>query len=275
MDPADRPGPTVAKVFDAVAETYDQSGVAFFRPVAARLVDLLRPVAGERALDIGCGRGAATAPLARAVGPDGRVTAIDASPAMVAATRQLVDEAGWSHVEVEVGDATDLGALGDDFDVVASSLVLFFLPAPDAALAGWVGRLAPGGRIGLTTFGPLDEATAALDDLLVPHQPPALQDARTSGMAGPFASDAGMEDLLSAAGARAVRTVVEPAVLEFPDVGTWFRFSMATGQRAMWQNIAEEDRPAVLEQAATILDATRDGGPARLVWQMRYTLGER
>ena len=45
------------------------------------------PQPGERALDIGCGRGAATALLAEAVGDAGTVTAIDLSQRMVEHTR--------------------------------------------------------------------------------------------------------------------------------------------------------------------------------------------
>jgi len=276
MSNTESPGPTVAKVFDSIAETYDQTGVAFFRPVAERLVSLLEPRPGEAALDIGCGRGAATVPLAHAVGPNGSVRAVDASSAMAAATRGLAADLGLDQVRVDVADAADLSGLGDaPYDVVASSLVLFFLSDPAAVLAHWAGLLRPGGRIGLTTFGPLDDATRAIDDLLVPFQPPELRDARTSGMSGPFASDDGMEELFTRAGLREVRTVVERAVLEFPDGETWHRFSMATGQRAMWANIPDEDKPGVVERAAAILAATTPGGPGRLVWQMRYTLGVR
>ena len=82
--------PRVADVFDALAPTYDQTGMPFFRPVGARLVELVAPRPGERALDIGCGRGAVTVPLAGAVGADGSVLAVDVSPNMVAATQALV-----------------------------------------------------------------------------------------------------------------------------------------------------------------------------------------
>ena len=77
--------------------------------------------------------------------------------------------------------------LAGPYDVVASSLVLFFLPDPAAALAGWAAD-SDGGRIGMTTFGTLDDGTLALDDLLVPYAPPFLRDPRTSGKEGPFSS---------------------------------------------------------------------------------------
>lgn len=273
----DQGAPSVAEVFDMVADVYDQTGVEFFQPVGAGLVAELDPQRGERCLDIGCGRGAATLPLARAVAPDGSVDAVDVSPAMVAATRSLAEAAGLSRVRVEVADAADLAGYDDaGYDVVASSLVLFFLSEPGDVLRRWAGKLRPGGRIGLTTFGDLDTATDAIDDLFLPWQPQAMLDARTSGTTGPFGSDAGMEELFASAGISAVRTVVRPTTLEFADVEAWRRFMMSTGQRAMWRNVPEEERPRFLERAGAILEGTRvDGGPARLVWQMRYTLGSR
>ena len=77
----------VAALFDSLAADYDQSGVAFFQPIAEQLVALMVVRSGEQALDIGCGRGAATLRLAEAVGAEGSVTAVDLAPAMVEHTR--------------------------------------------------------------------------------------------------------------------------------------------------------------------------------------------
>src|SRR3954454_6263225 len=250
--------PSVAQIFDSLADSYDQTGVEFFRPVGARLVSLLDPQPGARALDIGCGRGAVTLPLATAVGPGGAVTAIDVSSAMVAATRELVSSAGLANVTVTQVDAAEL-AQDTAYDVLASSLVLFFLEDPVAALTGWVSLLGHRGRIGLSTFGALDEASKALDGLFRPWLPPALLDPRTTGEVGPFASEAGMEDLFRAAGVVDVTTVLEPTVIEFPDVETWRQFSMSTGQRAMWMAVPEPERPGIVERAGAILESTREG----------------
>ena len=67
-------------MFDAIAPSYDRSGVPFFGTIASGLVDLLAPRPGERALDVGAGRGAVTLRLAESVGARGRVDAIDVSP---------------------------------------------------------------------------------------------------------------------------------------------------------------------------------------------------
>ncbi len=93
---ADDPSARVADVFHRVAGTYDAVGVDFFLPIAAGLVAELDPQPGERALDVGCGRGAALFPLAEAVGPSGHVTGIDIAPGMVERTTADVAAAGLS-----------------------------------------------------------------------------------------------------------------------------------------------------------------------------------
>ncbi len=50
----------VAALFDQLSPRYDQSGVPWFTPIGARLVELSGPRDGDRAVDVGAGRGAAT-----------------------------------------------------------------------------------------------------------------------------------------------------------------------------------------------------------------------
>lgn len=268
-------GPTVAQVFDLLASSYDQTGVEFFAPVGRKLVELLDAGPGDRCLDIGCGRGAVTLPLAAAVGPSGSVHGVDVSPGMLEEARRLASQAGLGNVTLDVADAGDLGGLDATYDLIASSLVLFFLPDPAGALRGWVQRLAPGGRIGLVTFGDEDDASLAVEELLTPYAPPGFRDPTLVEEESPFSSDAGMERLLAGAGARDVRTVIVPTVIEFADVEQWQRFSFSTGQRAMWMRMPEDDKPKVLARAEEILEPTRPAPdqPCRMEWQMRYTLG--
>jgi ubiquinone/menaquinone biosynthesis C-methylase UbiE len=266
----------VTAVFDMIADDYDQSGVEFFGPIAGRLVAALDPRPGERAVDLGCGRGAATLRLAERVGDTGHVTAVDVSPAMVRLTEAATRSAGLHRVEVEVMDATDPTLPEGSFDVLASSLVLFFLPDPGAALDRWLRLLRPGGRLGITTFGSQDETWRAIDKLFEPYLPPDLLDPRNQGREGPFASDAGMEELMRSAGATDVRTVLESLRVRFADAEQWRTFSMSTGQRAMWRFVPEDERPTLFTAASELLAKARDESGEIVVHQdVRHTLGTR
>lgn len=262
----------VRKLFDLVAPTYDQVGVEFFGPIGARLVSLLAPASGDRAVDLGCGRGAATLPLAEAVGETGDVRAYDVSPVMVQEALTITQHLPQVHVaQMNAAEPTLPGASAD---VVAASLVLFFLPDPAAALGRWIDLLVPGGRIGLTTFGPQDDTWKAVDRLFDPYLPPHLLDARTSGTRGPFASDESFDTLVLASGANAVETSTHTETLRFPDVGRWQRWTMSVGQRMMWDFVPTGDRPRLLDRAAELLDGARDSdGVIRLRQDVRYTIG--
>ena len=264
----------VAGVFDRSAATYDAVGVAWFTPIAELLVAELAPQPGVNALDIGCGRGAALWPLAQAVGPAGAVTGIDLSTAMVDATRKDVSARGLSNVDLQVMNASAPDLPASSYDVIAASLVLFFLPDPLAALRSWHALLAPGGRLGVSTFANQDPNWVALDDVFTPFLPPQMLDARASGTRGPFASDAGVAEFLSRAGLVDVATTSADVVAVFDDPEHWLTWSWSHGQRAMWEAVPEGDRAEVKAGAIGVLEsiAAADGA-IRLTQRVRYTLG--
>jgi ubiquinone/menaquinone biosynthesis C-methylase UbiE len=263
-------------LFDAVADSYDQVGVDFFQPIAAGLVAELDPRPGERALDLGCGRGAALLPIARAVGPTGAAVGGDLSPVMVAEATALAAEEGLGQVEVLVVDAQEPEPAGlgtEPYDLLSASLVLFFLPDPGGAVARWRELTRPGGRVGVSTFGPPDPTWRRIDALFEPYLPPQLLDARTTGIAGPFESNAGVEGLFTAAGwsdARSTETSV-PVRFEGPD--HWYRFTMSTGQRGFWGLTPEDKRAGIREAATRIIEEAADpDGSVTFTQGVRYTL---
>lgn len=262
--------PEVAGVFDRAAATYDAVGVPWFGPIADGLVELLAVQPGERVLDIGCGRGAALLPLARATGPTGSARGIDLAPGMV--ERTSADAADLRHVEVRVADAAAPGLPPASYDVLSACLVLFFLPDPAAAVRTWAELLVPGGRAGVTTFGPQDERWRQVDALFTPYLPPTMLDARTSGARGPFASDEGVEQLLADAGLVDVGTAHREVTVRFHDVAQWKAFSWSHGQRAMWEAVPPR-RHADVEGAAADLFASWDD--LEFTQQVRHTLGRR
>ena len=274
QEPQSAQAARVRGVFELVADTYDSVDVPWFGPIAQGLVRALDAQPGEQALDVGCGKGAALLPLAQAVGPTGHVTGIDLSPRMAAAARQAAHGAGLQNVDVRVADASALEIADGGFDVLAASLVLFFLPDPAAALAGWARLVRPGGRLGVSTFGPAAPIWAQIDDLFTPYLPQNLLDARTSGRTGPFGSDAGVEALFRGAGLTDVRTVTTRVDAVLRDADHWHEFSWSHGQRVMWEHVPDAERDAVRAAAYQALESARGAdGAIRLGQEVRYTLG--
>lgn len=272
--PSSAPSARVAAVFDRAADTYENVGVPWFTPIGEGLVDVVAPRAGERAIDIGCGRGAVLLPTAEAVGPGGHVIGVDIAARMIELTARDVAARGLTNVELHVLDAAALELPTGTADVVTASLVLFFLPDPQAALRGWAALLRPGGRLAVSTFAEQSEAWQALDALFAPYLPPQLLDARTSGTTGPFASDEGVEGLFTGAGLVDVRTTHLDAGVAFADVDAWVAWSRSHGQRVMWDHVPPAEHDQVRRDAAAILEAERAAdGLSRVRQRVRYTLG--
>jgi SAM-dependent methyltransferase len=253
-----------------VAEQYDQSGVPWFQPIAQVLVDLLEPQPGERFLELGSGRGPATIPLARAVGTEGAVDAVDVAPAMVRLLQEDAARLGLTQVRVAQGDAAapaDAAVTGTSYDGVLGSLMLFFLPDPVAALRAWRKLLRPGGRAGIATFPLPTGRFGELVDLVVEYAGEGPSPRGDS----PFDSDEGVADLFRQAGYDDIRTTTVVREVPFVDLDQWRAWSMATPLRRVWTDTDPARHPEILSRADEIL--ARDD-PDRLFVQVpiRYTL---
>ena len=195
---------------------------------------------------------------------------------MIEATGRDVAERGLANVRLAVMDASAPDLPDEAFEMVTASLVLFFLPDPAAALTRWLRLLVPGGRLGVTTFGPADPHWTTLDDVFRPHLPPQMLDARTSGRRGPFESDSGVEELLHTAGFAGVRTVGFHLPVLFDDVEQWYRWSWSHGQRAMWEAVGEGHHDEVRAEAFSHLErCRRTDGKISLGQQIRVTVANR
>ena len=107
----------------------------FVADLAAPLVALLAPRAGERILDLGCGDGV----LAESIAACGAtVVAVDASEAMIAAAR-----ARGLDARLMAGENLRFER---EFDAVFSNAALHWMADLDAVVAGVARALRPGGR---------------------------------------------------------------------------------------------------------------------------------
>lgn len=111
-------------------------------PASNRIVvDLLELTPGDRALEVGCGPGAAVELAAERIGAD-RVAAVDPSSTFVDMVRKRVPGA-----DVRVGGAEDVPFDDGTFTAIWSIASMHHWPDRDAGLAGVTAKLAPGGRL--------------------------------------------------------------------------------------------------------------------------------
>lgn len=105
----------------------------------------LRPLAGKRSLDVGCGAGLLCEPLAR-LGAD--ATGLDAAPASIAAARDHAQAQGLA-ITYRQGRIEDLNE--SPFDLVICLEVIEHVADPDAFVGHLARLLAPGGLMILST----------------------------------------------------------------------------------------------------------------------------
>jgi 2-polyprenyl-6-hydroxyphenyl methylase/3-demethylubiquinone-9 3-methyltransferase len=102
------------------------------------------PLEGKTALDVGCGAGLLTEPLARL---GAKVTGFDASPEVIAVAREHAAAMGLE-INYRVGDVQ---ALGGQFDLITAMEVIEHVADPAAFVAALAKRLAPGGLLIVST----------------------------------------------------------------------------------------------------------------------------
>ncbi len=109
---------------------------------------------GMKVLDAGCGPGRLSLPMARAVGPDGSVTAVDLQPGMLQRLQKHLAGSGLANVHPILGDLTRLPLPADTFDRAVLVTVLGEIPDREAALRAIFRALKPGGVLSITEILP-------------------------------------------------------------------------------------------------------------------------
>jgi ubiquinone/menaquinone biosynthesis C-methylase UbiE len=108
----------------------------------------LDPQEGDHILDVGSGTGDLVRPLARLVGPSGRVVGVDYSQVMVDEARKRAQEED-SPVEFQQGDIQHLNFADRSFDRTQVRLVFQHLAEPRPSLGEIIRVTKPGGKIAI------------------------------------------------------------------------------------------------------------------------------
>jgi len=113
--------------------------------------------AGEKVLEIGCGTGAFTVPLAEAAGERGEVLGADISSAMLFEARRRLAETGLRNVTLVEADAQTDEFAPAHFDLVTSRFGVMFFADPAAAFANLLRATRPAGRLCFACWASLED----------------------------------------------------------------------------------------------------------------------
>lgn len=132
---------------------------SFVSELGQDLIGWLRPKAGERILDLGCGTGTLSAQIQS---QGAIVTGVDHSADMIRSAREQHPD-----LRFEVADGQDL-AFSAEFEAVFSNAALHWMPRADDVVRGVQRALVPGGRF-VAEFGGagcIDTVVTAVRDTL-------------------------------------------------------------------------------------------------------------
>lgn len=135
----------------------DQARDAWQRP--QEVMDTLGLHPGSVVADIGCGRGYFTFHLARRVGADGHVYAVDVDTAVLRAVQEEAEREGWQQVETVAAAPDDPRLPAASLDMALIVNAYHEMREYDAELEKIFAALKPGGRLGI------------IDGAIAPGQP--------------------------------------------------------------------------------------------------------
>jgi demethylmenaquinone methyltransferase/2-methoxy-6-polyprenyl-1,4-benzoquinol methylase len=138
----------IRRRYTVLARFYPLFNFVFWLPlgIRARAVRALRLYRGDTVLEVGCGTGRNLPYLERAVGPGGRIIALDATPAMITRAERLCARRGWTNVTFMLEDAKT-ALLPMDLDAALFSLSYAVIPESREVLARVWASLKPGGQL--------------------------------------------------------------------------------------------------------------------------------
>lgn len=119
---------------------------AILANITRRLIHESGIRSGMSVLDIGCGAGDVSILLAEAVGPNGRVVAIDREERAIETTRSRAEAAGHRNVKAILAADDDI-PVAEPFDAALGRNILLHQPDPASMIRRAAAALRPGGIV--------------------------------------------------------------------------------------------------------------------------------
>jgi ubiquinone/menaquinone biosynthesis C-methylase UbiE len=139
--------------YDTAADHFDDPRLGFWARTGQRTVERLALKRGARVLDVASGTGASALPAADAVGPAGRVVAVDLADRLLAHGRAKAAARGLRNLEFRLADMTALDYPEHHFDAVVCVFGIFFVSDMESLLRDLWRMVRPGGALAVTTWG--------------------------------------------------------------------------------------------------------------------------
>jgi O-methyltransferase/aklanonic acid methyltransferase len=230
----------IEEMFDGAATSYNRVGPSFFSRCGECLVDKMPLGLGANVLDIATGTGAVLLPATRRVGPEGTVTGIDLSSAILQEAERATRAEGLTNVELRKMDAENLEFPERAFDGVTCAFALFLFPDVEVALREMYRVCKPGGCVGVTLFNKTPPSFEPGFSILFQQSIAYGVGIQMPGQASHTPQE--VVTLLSRFGFRSIETHCETNDLIYASAEEWWAFLLTVGPRATIMSMNEEIR---------------------------------
>jgi len=237
----------------------------FSRIVTESLIRMAEIASGQKVLDFATGIGEPALSVAKIVGENGKVIAVDVSPEMLSIARERANGLRVTNVEFQESDAENLNFSAGEFDSIVSRWGLMFLPNVDSTLISVYQLLTPEGKFATAVWDKPENipffsfAAQTLRGMFdVPSPPPEAP--TLSGL-----SEGVLEGKMAIAGFRDIQTETKTVNFEFASAGEYTQLmkDIAAPLRIILANQSSEEVVEywnTLEENAAKQYSTPNGG---------------
>jgi len=248
---------TTQAQWDQAAEAWHRWGPTleqWLGPATELMLDAAEVRPGAAVLDVAAGAGGQTIAAGRRVGEHGRVLATDISAGILEYAAEQARHAGLVNIDTRQLDGERLDVPAGSFDAVISRVGFIYFPDQQAAFAGMLRALRPGGRLAGVVYS-TPEANGFFSIPVSVIRTRAQLPPPAPGQPGPFSFGAAgvAEAALERAGFIDITVARVDAPLRMPSAADCVRFERESfgalhqmlsgldqaGQQAAWDEIAE------------------------------------
>jgi ubiquinone/menaquinone biosynthesis C-methylase UbiE len=249
----------VKAAFDRSANKFDEVGPQYFRYFGELLASAAGIHPDDSVLDIACGKGAVTFPIAKMLSDTGRVTGIDISEPMIENCHNSLKNLPLRNIGFKVMDAENLEFPNATFDVVTSGFGLFFLSDIAKGFSEIKRVLKPEGTLTFTSWQKPYQ-TELLQEILEKVIPGQIENPKAqSGKLTfeDFRTEKGLNEMLQSVGLQKISITTETYLCKYRDEEEWLQSRWNTWNRSHLERIPAVDMPKLNSALVDVLSRYR------------------